>query len=79
MSSVILATSLPHSGIQYNKIQPDTVISSGASIQLIKQLKNVALIPHCNVDVPEAIYMGELTKKCAFLFTSCTRFQIGPL
>lgn len=63
----ILVTSLPHSGREYNQIQPDTIGSTGASIQLTKELENIALIPLRNVDVIEAINMEELTEKCVFL------------
>lgn len=59
-------------------IQPDTIRSSKTCVQLIKQLKNVALIHHCNMDVLEDINMGEFIEKHKFSFTSCVRFQIGP-
>lgn len=49
------------------RIQPEIVRSSRASIQLIKKLENVTLNPLCNVDVVEAINMGELIEKCVFL------------
>ena len=60
-------------------IHSDITRVSRASMQLIKQLKNVALIPHCNVDGAGAINMGELTGKCVLSFTSWIGFQIGPL